>query len=152
MGSSPSKPVTGFSASEKSTSQDLSQSSSSSSSKYVASSLSSHHASDRILKISTEAALTRSNSPESNSNRHRKINMPAHETSHSEINLNALKAWDAIALDDPTSRLAAMTIHNNVIRDSIRRRTAETADHHVFSHTIPGKCSRKSDIYDSRGE
>jgi bleomycin hydrolase len=62
-----------------------------------------------------------------------------HETTHAEVNMSALKAWDSVALDDPTSRLAAMTLHNAVIRDSIRSRDAETADHHVFSHTIPSE-------------
>lgn len=67
--------------------------------------------------------------------------MPVHETTHAEVNLNALKAWDAVALSDPTSRLAAMTLHNSVIRDSIRNREAETVDQHVFSHSIPSESS-----------
>ncbi|UZJ54242.1 hypothetical protein CBS101457_003562 [Exobasidium rhododendri] len=98
---------------------------------------SNHHAADRMMRINAEASISRQSSPGPTAT-HRKIsNMPIHETTHAEINLSALKAWDAVALDDPTSQLAAMTIHNTVIRDSVRRRDAETADHHIFSHTIP---------------
>lgn len=100
-----------------------------------------HHATDRLLRISAEATISRQGSPlpsATRQHRHKRA-MPEHESTNAEISMSALKAWDSVALDDPTSRMAAMTLHNTVIRDSVRRRTAETVDQHVFSHVIPSK-------------
>jgi hypothetical protein len=136
MGSSPSKPVE---IQEKKPVQCSAQPLLTPATSDSFSSPGNHHATDRLLRISGEANLIRQNAPSTTTSLEKKNSMPVHETTHAEINLNALKAWDAVALDDPTSRLAAMTIHNTVIRDSIRRREAETADHHIFSHTIPSE-------------
>lgn len=92
--------------------------------------VSTHHAADRLLRIAAEATASHNDQTSS---------IPEHENTHAEVKMEALKAWDAVALKDPTSQLAAMTIHNTIIRDSIRRRTAETADQHVFSHTLPSE-------------
>lgn len=134
MGASSSRP-----ASESLHVEKLSLQSVSGQSTYSASS-STHHATDRIQRITAEAAMTSAASGMRHHVEHRR-SMPEHESTHAEVSLNALKAWDSVALDDPTSRLAAMTLHNTVIRDSLRKRETETADHHIFSHVIPSECA-----------
>lgn len=105
----------------------------------------SHHATDRLQRIAAEAH----SSMQSSSDGSRRLTagwhgdrslsrpLPAHDTWHAEVTLSALKAWDTNALQEPTAQMAAMTLHNAPIKDSLRSRRAETADIHVFSHTIP---------------
>lgn len=132
MGASFSKPTNESLHTEKTSQQPVIRQST-----YPASS-STHHATDRLQRITAEAAMTSTFSGMRHHVEHRR-SMPEHESTHAEINFNALKAWDSVALDDPTSRLAAMTLHNTVIRDSIRKGETETADHHIFSNVIPSE-------------
>lgn len=106
-----------------------------------------HHASDRLMRIAADAASTTLSTYKTDINdcvSTTALSMPEHNDTHSEITSSALSAWDSVALRDPTTQLAAMTLHNASLKDSVRSRQAEVQDIHVFSHAIPTEGSPRT--------
>lgn len=104
------------------------------------------YASDRLHRIAAEAYSSIHSNQDYNSQAHQSARLgqshavtPAHDTSHAEVTIPALKAWDSAALHAPVTQLASMTLHNGPIKDNLRNRKAETEDLHVFSHKIPSQ-------------
>ncbi|KAN0060709.1 bleomycin hydrolase [Thecaphora frezii] len=87
------------------------------------------HAADRLARIHAESTLRLSRASASSGR------------SDAQVSLEAVGEWNGRAFASPTSRLAALTLHNAEIGASLHTRTAEVLDQHVYSHTIPFECA-----------
>ncbi|KDN37683.1 peptidase C1B, bleomycin hydrolase [Tilletiaria anomala UBC 951] len=115
MGSAPSKPASPTTPVEKSNAA------------YV------HHVSaDRTARIQAEQQHRASRWTQ-----HDQLDADAPGEGTAEIALDRLDEWHQDAFAAPTSRLAAMTLHNANIADSLHVRDAEITNQHVFTHSVP---------------
>ncbi|PWZ03236.1 peptidase C1B, bleomycin hydrolase [Testicularia cyperi] len=131
MGSAASKPVAssaGSSSSINEKSAYLVQPTSASASASL-SSVSNHHAADRLARIQAET-LHRSSRWSSSAS-------AAQSPAQAGISLASVADWQDSALSSPTARLAQLTLHNAAIPNSLHRRDTEVSCIHTFSHALP---------------
>ena len=92
-----------------------------------------HHSADRLARIQAEAnhRASRWSDAEGSKNKQRQNNVAP------DVTLASLDEWNADAFSQLTHRLAATTLHNASINESLRVRDAELSNQHIFSHSVP---------------
>lgn len=79
-----------------------------------------HTSADRLHRIAAEAGL----------------NKTAGRVASPSVDVASFDQWQQKIEADPVARLAALTLHNADIKNSLRTREAEVANTHVFNHVI----------------